>query len=58
MTSATVDGDAVNYTGWSTTYPGMKAAASGWSAATGFGSLNVDKLNAYITANPSVFPAK
>ena len=58
VTSATVDGDAVNYTGWSTTYPGMKAAASGWSAATGFGSLNVDNLNAYITANPTVFPAK
>ncbi len=58
VTSATVDGDAVDYNGWSTTYPGMKANASGWSAATGFGSLNVDKLNAYITANPSVFPAK
>lgn len=58
VTSATVDGDAVEYTGWSSTYPGMVANASGWSAATGFGSLNVDAVNAYITANPSVFPAK
>jgi len=58
VTSATVDGDAVNYTGWSTTYPGMKAAASGWSPATGFGSLNIDAVNAYITAHPSVFPPK
>jgi pseudomonalisin len=58
VTSATVDGDSVDYNGWSTTYPGMKANASGWSAATGFGSLNIDKLNAYITANPTVFPAK
>jgi pseudomonalisin len=58
VTSATVDGDSVEYTGWSSTYPGMKAAASGWSAATGFGSLNVDAVNAYITANPSVFPPK
>jgi len=58
VTSATVDGDAVEYNGWSATYPGMKAAASGWSAATGFGSLNVDNLNAYITANPAVFPVK
>jgi pseudomonalisin len=58
VTSATVDGDSVDYNGWSTTYPGMKANASGWSAATGFGSLNVDKVNAYITANPTVFPAK
>ncbi|WP_211442620.1 S53 family peptidase [Collimonas humicola] len=58
VTSATVDGDAIEYNGWSATYPGMKAAASGWSAATGFGSLNVDNLNAYITANPTVFPAK
>jgi len=58
VTSATVDGDSIDYNGWSTTYPGMKANASGWSAATGFGSLNVDKLNAYITANPTVFPAK
>lgn len=58
VTSAVVDGDSVDYTGWSATYPGMKANASGWSAATGFGSLNVDKLNAYITANPSVFPPK
>ena len=58
VTSATVDGDTVNYTGWSTTYPGMKAAASGWSPATGFGSLNIDAINAYITAHPTVFPAK
>jgi len=58
VTNATVDGDAVNYTGWSTTYPGMKAAASGWSAATGFGSLNIDAVNAYINANPTVFPTK
>ncbi|PRC93737.1 S53 family peptidase [Solimicrobium silvestre] len=58
VTSATVDGDSVDYNGWSTTYPGMKAAASGWSAATGFGSLNIDALNAYITANPTVFPPK
>ena len=58
VTNATVDGDAVNYTGWSTTYPGMKAAASGWSAATGFGSLNIDAVNAYITTNPTVFPTK
>jgi pseudomonalisin len=58
VTSATVDGDSVEYNGWSSTYPGMKANASGWSAATGFGSLNVDAVNAYITANPSVFPAK
>ena len=58
VTSATVDGDAIEYNGWSTTYPGMKAAASGWSAATGFGSLNIDAMNAYITANPTVFPAK
>jgi pseudomonalisin len=58
VTSATVDGDSVNYTGWSTSYPGMKAAASGWSAATGFGSLNIDAVNAYITAHPTVFPPK
>ena len=58
VTSATVDGDAVEYNGWNSTYPGMKANASGWSAATGFGSLNIDKVNAYITTNPSVFPPK
>jgi len=58
VTNATVDGDSVEYNGWSSTYPGMTANASGWSAAGGFGSLNIDKVNAYITANPSVFPAK
>ncbi|PRC93736.1 S53 family peptidase [Solimicrobium silvestre] len=58
VTSATVDGDSIEYNGWSTTYPGMSAAASGWSAATGFGSLNIDAVNAYITANPTVFPPK
>jgi len=58
VTNATVNGDAVNYTGWSTIYPGMKAKASGWSAATGFGSLNVDKMNDYINANLLAFPRK
>ncbi|WP_194270606.1 S53 family peptidase [Glaciimonas soli] len=59
VSSASVDGDAVDYNGWSTTYPGMSANSTGsWSAATGFGSVLIDPLNAYITANPTVFPAK
>lgn len=58
VTNATVNGDAVNYTGWSTIYQGMKAKASGWSAATGFGSLNVDNMYDYINGNLAAFPRK
>jgi len=58
VTNATVNGDAVYYTGWSSIYQGMTAKASGWSAATGFGSLNVDNMNDYINANLFAFPRK
>ncbi len=59
VSSASVDGDAVDYNGWNTTYPGMKAVSTGaWSPATGFGSVLIDPLNAYITANLASFPVK
>lgn len=58
VTNATINGESVSYNGWSKTYPGMKAGASGWNAATGFGSLNVDAVNDFITANPTVFPTR
>jgi len=42
------------YNGLNTTYPGFRAKA-GWDGATGFGSLNVSNLNAFITNNPGLW---